>query len=415
MAPMIQVRGLSKQYRIGISQAPYKTLREELVSALGAQLGRLMGKAVPTHETFWALKDVSFDVLPGEVVGIIGRNGAGKSSLLKIISRVTEPTTGVVNLYGRVGSLLEVGTGFHPELTGRENIFLNGAILGMSRSEIQRRFDDIVAFAEVEKFIDTPVKRYSSGMYLRLAFAIAAHLDTEVLLIDEVLAVGDLTFQQKCLNKMSDVTSQGRTVMFVSHNMGAVQRLCTRSILLERGEIVAVGPSPEIVQRYIAGAFVERSEYSQVTAPDKAMNLRRIALVDEGGNGTCAVPWHQPFRFVIDYEVNKKTSGCSVGIALFAAEGACAFVSADFDCHPELLGGREPGCYRSEVEIPEKWLNTGRYSVMVSIADSLDHVYDNKETIVFTVVETENPGSHHGINFRRGVLQPLLHWTTKRL
>ncbi len=255
----IRVDHLSKQYRIGRSPARYQTLRDTLSEALRAPgrrarafIRRLPRSTDPADNTIWALRDVSFQVEQGEVVGIIGRNGAGKSTLLKILTRITEPTTGSADLYGRVGSLLEVGTGFHPELTGRENIYLNGAILGMKRAEIERRFDEIVAFAEVEKFIDTPVKHYSSGMYLRLAFAVAAHLEPEILLVDEVLAVGDLAFQKKCLGKMGAVASQGRTVLFVSHNLEAVLSLCPRALLLEEGCLTFAGDAEQAVKRYTA-------------------------------------------------------------------------------------------------------------------------------------------------------------------
>src|SRR6266705_492583 len=229
MKPIIKVQDLGKRYRIGASRVPYGSLRETLANAAQAPLRLFTNKSSGEKLEFWALKNVSFEIHPGEVVGIIGRNGAGKSTLLKLISRITEPTAGRIELFGRLASLLEVGTGFHPELTGRENIYLNGAILGMTRSEISKKFDDIVAFAEVEKFIDTPVKHFSSGMYLRLAFAVAAHLETEILVVDEVLAVGDIQFQKKCLGKMQSVASQeGRTVLFVSHNMAAVRNLCSR-------------------------------------------------------------------------------------------------------------------------------------------------------------------------------------------
>jgi lipopolysaccharide transport system ATP-binding protein len=244
----LRVDGLGKQYRIGKREAAYRTFRDVLADALSAPFKRAAGllrgnaaAAADLSETIWALRDVSFEVKKGEVVGIIGRNGAGKSTLLKILASITEPSEGEVQLYGRVGALLEVGTGFHPELTGRENIYLNGAILGMSRAEIRRKFDEIVAFAEVEKFIDTPVKHYSSGMGLRLGFAVAAHLEPEILIVDEVLAVGDAAFQKKCLGKMSEVAGEGRTVLFVSHNTAAVQGLCERGIVLERGRLAFDG------------------------------------------------------------------------------------------------------------------------------------------------------------------------------
>src|SRR6266850_572767 len=246
----IRVENLSKQYQISAVQHRHDTLRDQLMDGLKSVLHR-HGRSRASRDTFWALKDVSFEVAQGEAVGIIGRNGAGKSTLLKILSCITKPTAGRAEIFGRVGSLLEVGTGFDRELSGRENIYLSGAILGMKKAEITEKFDEIVAFAEVEKFVDTPVKRYSSGMYLRLAFAVAAHLEPEILLVDEVLAVGDAAFQKKCLSKMQDVGRQGRTVLFVSHNMPAVTRLCPRTILLDQGRVLFDGPSSEVVGAYL--------------------------------------------------------------------------------------------------------------------------------------------------------------------
>ena len=251
MKPIIKVKNLSKQYIIGGKQEPYSTFRESLISTIKSPVNRLRQPKNDEENKIWALKDINFEVMPGEVVGIIGRNGAGKSTLLKVLSRITEPTSGKIELYGRIGSLLEVGTGFHPELTGRENIFLNGAILGMKREEITKKFDEIVDFSEIENFLDTPVKRYSSGMYTRLAFAVAAHLDLEVLLVDEVLAVGDLEFQKKCLGKMENVAQTGRTVLFVSHNMATVSTLCKKAVLLEKGEIRFEGRIDEAIQIYL--------------------------------------------------------------------------------------------------------------------------------------------------------------------
>ncbi|HEX8353974.1 MAG TPA: ABC transporter ATP-binding protein [Pyrinomonadaceae bacterium] len=254
MNPIIRVDGISKKYRLGARRAGQTTLRDVIADAARSPLAAFgrRGAARRDDAPLWALRDVSFEVRPGEVVGVIGRNGAGKSTLLKILSRITEPTAGRAELYGRASSLLEVGTGFHPELTGRENIFLNGAILGMRRGEIMRRFDEIVAFSEVERFIDTPVKHYSSGMHMRLAFAVAAHLEPEILIVDEVLAVGDAQFQKKCLGKMGSVAKAGRTVLFVSHNMAAVTNLCRRGLVLERGRVAYAGTQTEAVARYLA-------------------------------------------------------------------------------------------------------------------------------------------------------------------
>ncbi len=282
MKPIIKVQGISKQYRIGSHEAAYQTLRESLMQAL-----KFQRQSAPA-EYIWALRDISLDAVPGDVIGVIGRNGAGKSTLLKILSRITEPTTGRIDLYGRVGSLLEVGTGFHPELSGRENIFLNGAILGMRRAEILRKFDEIVAFAEVEKFIDTPVKRYSSGMYLRLAFAVAAFLESEILLVDEVLAVGDASFQKKCLGKMRDVSASGRTVLFVSHNMAAIEALCNRCLFISEGRLFDDGKPHDLVVKYLAAeAAPEHASRELAQHPGRRGGLkavmREVGLLSQKG------------------------------------------------------------------------------------------------------------------------------------
>jgi len=410
MRPIIKVQDLSKQYYLGAPTAAYSTLRETLV-----ELARNPLRALRRNDgapTIWALKDLSFEIEQGDVVGIIGRNGAGKSTLLKVLCRITEPTLGRVDLYGRIASLLEVGTGFHPELSGRENIFLNGSLLGMTRKEIQAKFDEIVAFAEVEKFMDTPVKRYSSGMYVRLAFAVAAHLEPEILVVDEVLAVGDYSFQQKCLNKMQDVSTQGRTVLFVSHNMGAISRLCKNCILLDHGRMLAMGPTTEVVQTYMISGLIERPEYVQASNPQKAINLTRVAVVADANSIRSDIAYNETFRFVVEYEVNQSVSGTSVGVALFSIDGTCAFATADFDAHPELLGAREPGKYQTEVEVPAQWLNIGKFSVSAYIANAASGVvYDSVEAITFNIVDTGTPGSRNGVQ-RRGVLQPLLDWKT---
>jgi lipopolysaccharide transport system ATP-binding protein len=253
MKPIIKVQNLSKKFRMNSGEqtsVQYDTLRESIVKAIKLPLQRLRGKNNPSTDVLWALNDVSFEVMPGEVLGIIGSNGAGKSTLLSILSRIIEPTSGRAEIYGRIASLLEIGTGFHPDLSGRENIYLNGAILGMKRREIDARFDEIVAFAEIEKFLDTAVKKYSSGMYLRLAFAVAAHLDPDILIVDEVLAVGDASFQKKCIGKMDDVTRSGRTVLFVTHSLTHITHLCEHAILLQEGRLHKMGPAAEVVQYY---------------------------------------------------------------------------------------------------------------------------------------------------------------------
>jgi lipopolysaccharide transport system ATP-binding protein len=310
MAFAIHAENLGKEYRIGSKRRSYRMMREVMADAVTSpfRYARRMirrQKAGARYEKFWALRNVSFEVTPGEVVGVIGRNGAGKSTLLKILSRITEPTEGRARIYGRVGSLLEVGTGFHPELTGRENIFLNGAILGMSRLDIQRKFDEIVDFAEVEKFIETPVKQYSSGMYLRLAFAVAAHLEPDILLVDEVLAVGDAAFQKKCLGKMSDVANQGRTVLFVSHNMPAIQTLCQRVILLASGSIQCDGLPEDVIQQYLPlsnDQGVAEFGAETVRVGSGKARFRRIRLLNEEQEVVSAVPMGKGCSLELEFE-----------------------------------------------------------------------------------------------------------------
>ncbi len=411
MQQIVTVENLGKQYRLGMQSAAYSTIRESLINGIRRRRGQ-NGRA--NSQNLWALRDVTFDVAQGDVLGIVGRNGAGKSTLLKVLSRITEPTTGRVVLRGRVGSLLEVGTGFHPELTGRENIFLNGSILGMARTEIQRKFDEIVAFADIEKFLDTPVKRYSSGMYVRLAFSVAAHLEPEILVVDEVLAVGDFAFQQKCLDKMQHVSTHGRTVLFVSHNMGAISRLCTRCILLEEGRIIEAGPTAAVVQKYVTSGFAERAEYFHEPTPGQQMNLLRVALVDSEDQIRGEIGYGESFSIVFDYEVNWHCVNGSLGIAVFTVDGTCAFTSADFDAKPEMLESREPGRYRARVQFPGTWLNVGRYTVRVYLTGTPDEPFASVEALVFTVVDTGTPASRVGIQ-RKGILQPILEWTTDPL
>ncbi|NOT59543.1 MAG: ABC transporter ATP-binding protein [Acidobacteria bacterium] len=380
---MIRVENLGKQYRIGARQAPYQTLRESITNAVTAPF-RWRGTRNAergtrnSEDSFWALKDVSFDVMPGEVVGIIGRNGAGKSTLLKILSRITEPTEGKASLYGRVGSLLEVGTGFHAELSGRENIRLNGAILGMKRHEIDGKFEEIVEFAEIEKFIDTPVKHFSSGMYLRLAFAVAAHLDPEILVVDEVLAVGDSSFSRKCLGKMDDVAKQGRTVLFVSHTMPAIQNLCHRAIVLSNGCIQFQGEVDRAVKFYLSGSTDTQIDAYDLTIIQNRngsgdMRLVSFWMEDDLGTRTASVSSGDRCSMVVEYvaQDNLPRRDVFMSIRINALSGApIALVNTnlmgqDFNTAPAK------GCIR--FEIPKLPLTAGRYFVDLHLATQCGH------------------------------------------
>jgi lipopolysaccharide transport system ATP-binding protein len=421
----IRVEGLSKQYRIGGPQARYKTLRESLVSAAQAPIRRagklLRGEAATDHqETIWALKDVSFEVKHGEVLGIIGRNGAGKSTLLKILSRITAPTEGTVDLYGRVGSLLEVGTGFHPELTGRENIYLNGAILGMKRNEIERKFDEIVAFAELEKFLDTPVKHYSSGMYVRLAFAVAAHLDPEILLVDEVLAVGDAAFQKKCLGKMGEVAGEGRTVLFVSHNMAAVQRLCEQTVLIRDGSLAFSGPSEAVVRAYLTQST--KSLGYVIIPVDKGGQTDRFAVrsvrTQRPGSSTPAaeVSLLEGLDVELDYEILRPIVGANVVFHLWNDRGVCVLTTTDVDQEPGSIDTtREPGSYSARCHIPSGCLRAGVYSIGVSSSiPRIQVLADLPDVLSVDVIDTGSVESRISQG-RQGVIAPILEWTTRRL
>jgi len=366
--PVIQVQGLGKKYviRHNAPRGGYVTLRDTLVAAARSVPGKLLrrGAATCTREEFWALRDVSFDVPQGDVVGVIGRNGAGKSTLLKVLSRITAPTTGRVVLDGRVASLLEVGTGFHPELTGRENVFLNGAILGMSREEIRRKFDEIVSFAGVERFLDTPVKRYSSGMYVRLAFAVAAHLEPEILLVDEVLAVGDAAFQKKCLGKMQDVTREGRTVLFVSHNMAAIQGLCSKCYLLNGGRVIAEGSPSSIVEQYLADASVTTpGQLAQRKDRQGSAEIQffEVAILDAKGRPIDGALSGQDIAIAVSYRSRdgKPISRLDVHITFNTTSGQFMFTcSSEGSGHPLEVA---PSTGKLICHIPELPLAPGHY------------------------------------------------------
>lgn len=367
-------------------------------------------------ETVWALKDINIEVQRGEVLGIIGRNGAGKSTLLKILSQVTTPTTGVVNVKGRIASLLEVGTGFHPELTGRENIFLNGAIMGMDRAEIKRKLDEIIAFSGVEQYIDTPVKRYSSGMYVRLAFAVAAHLDPDILILDEVLAVGDLAFQEKSLGRVQDISTSGRTVLLVSHNMHMVKRFCSRAVLLDGGIVKQEGNVDDCISTYLGRHFMKNLETTKPSNPSKPMSLLSVRITDKKGDTLLDVDFTSGFNIEIEYEVNVETSFASVWFDVRSYDDTIAFVSADTDMEPKLMEKRTPGKYRTVLNVPEKWLNAGKYKLVIGIQQySPSETYDRIEDFFFTINEVGTPENIRTGFSRQGFFQPFFNWNTKKI
>ncbi|MGE5691680.1 MAG: polysaccharide ABC transporter ATP-binding protein [Pseudomonadota bacterium] len=415
MAAAITADGLSKRYQIGELQRGYGTLRDSIANAV-----RNVGHH-RRHEEIWALKDVSFEVAEGEVVGVIGRNGAGKSTLLKVLTRITAPTTGRAEIRGRVGSLLEVGTGFHPELTGRENVYLNGAVLGMRRREIERKFDDIVEFSGIAQFLDTPVKRYSSGMYVRLAFSVAAHLEPEILLVDEVLAVGDAEFQRRCLGRMEDLGQSGRTVIFVSHNMQTIAQLCDRAILMERGSAVLDGPSADVVAQYLQsvhGSGSSRFWPELESAPgDDVVKLRSVRVVDEAGETVGAVDVRHPVGIEIGFTVLRPGVPVLPKLKVRDRNGDVAFNAMDVD--PRWDDAPVPGDYLATAWIPGNLLNEGLISVdagVVSLhAPKLHPRAGCNDAVAFHVQDPGEGDSARG-HFTgqwKGVVRPLLEWTVE--
>jgi lipopolysaccharide transport system ATP-binding protein len=425
---VIRVEGLGKRYRLGGAHGGYHTIREVMSTQASNVVRRLAGRSHSARtedadDHIWALRDVSLDIMQGEIVGIVGRNGAGKSTLLKVLSRITEPTTGHARVRGRVGSLLEVGSGFHPELTGRENVYLNGAILGMRRREIARAFDSIVEFADVARFLDTPIKYYSSGMYTRLAFSVAAHLETDILLVDEVLAVGDIEFQTRCLRKMSEVSSQGRTVVFISHNLSSVQQLCTRAVLLHRGEVLMDGPVPEVALAYLRMGLEQEGErlWEQEDAPgDSVVRLRKVRVRDGDGAVATAFSVRDPVYLEMEYDVQEE---CPLDAYIFVSNevGVTVFVSLDNNASPWHEAARPTGSYRSTCQIPGDFLNAGQYAISFYLAQNLDKAVlhmEEQDTLWFAVSDSSDPAGVRG-NYRRewprSALRPRLDWTVERL
>lgn len=417
---VIKVETLSKEYRLGTIS--HGTLYRDLQSLTARLLGREDPNSIINscaarsgNPKFKALCDVSFEVKQGEVLGIIGRNGAGKSTLLKILSRVTAPSMGQVKIKGRVASLLEVGTGFHPDLTGRENVYLNGAILGMTKREISRKFDEIVAFAEVERFIDTPVKRYSSGMYVRLAFAVAAHLEPEILIVDEVLAVGDAQFQKKCLGKMEEVGKQGRTVLFVSHNMGAVSTLCDRAIWLDSGKLLEASDCNLAVGKYLASSFPGTSCREFPVDPEKTGQTLKVVLLNQEDAETTDFSLGQEPRVEVHYQLNRKLAGIHVACIVTTAAGVHLFSTADTDADSALFGERDAGYYVATVNLPMRDFNTGVYQIAIGIGFPGVEVLDRQEALSFILHDTGDFGSLKEGARRAGLAVFQVPWRHRRI
>jgi len=424
--PIIEVEHVSKCYRIGAKREPYLSLRDELTRKarrISSALSRIVTD-VPNQPSndemdLWALDDVSFSVQEGEVVGIIGRNGAGKSTLLKILSQITPPTKGRVTMRGRVASLLEVGTGFHPELTGRENIFLNGAVLGLTRTEIRQKFDNIVDFAEVEKFLDTPVKRYSSGMYVRLAFAVAAHLEPEILVVDEVLSVGDAQFQNKCLGKMGEVARSGRTILFVSHNVEAVQNLCSRAVLLSDGKLLLDGGPEAAVARYLSNAFVHTLERRWETTDEATGNdqvrLRRVAVIPHYPDDSRVITVSTPLTFLFEYVNLHPDSLLHLSVHVCNERGVEVFNALPAE-EPNWHGKPMPyGLFRSFFRLTGNILNDGSYTVEV-------HIIKNFRNAILKVPDAVSFDVGDDAKMRGcllgkwyGVVRPKLQWKTEMI
>jgi len=425
LKPIIKVENIGKRYVLGQRGAAYSTLRDALTTAVRAPLKALRSRQ-REDEIIWALEDVSFAVQPGEVLGIIGRNGAGKSTLLKVLSRITEPTRGRIELYGRIGSLLEVGTGFHPELTGRENILLSGAILGMKRLEIKRRFDEIVAFAEVERFIETPVKFYSSGMYMRLAFAVAAHLEPEILMVDEVLAVGDAVFQKKCLGKMGDVARAGRTVLFVSHNMTAVNQLCPRSLLLENGQVKVLGKTSEVMTQYLKGGAGKGGEWvwkdSRRAPGNHRIRLQAVRIISNG-KITSDVDIDKDVSIEVDFW-NYAAGIRNLGVNIYLQDGMGTTVLSTANT-PNANSLEEewfdqphaPGLYRATCTLPGNFLNDAPYYITVYVITlgPLAIEVEAPQVLSFDVFDTGGMREAGGGGGWVGAVRVRLPWRTELL
>ncbi|OGO30611.1 MAG: hypothetical protein A2Z29_11610 [Chloroflexi bacterium RBG_16_56_11] len=424
---IIKVNNISKRYRIGAAEKGGRSFRELIMDGVSAPVRNLIRLRSLTsftksneEDVIWALKDISFQMQEGEVLGIIGRNGAGKSTLLKILSRITEPTSGSIEMHGRVSSLLEVGTGFHPELTGRENIFLNGAVLGMKKWEIEKKFDEIVEFSEVREFIDTPVKRYSSGMQVRLAFAVAAHLEPEILVVDEVLAVGDIAFQKKCMGKMEDIAGGGRTVLVVSHNMALINRLCQRTILLEKGRIVDDGPTHRVIKRYVGSGLstpAERTWDSIKTAPgNDVVRIRAIRAKNDKGEVAAEFNIQEPVYVEVEFSVLKDGWVLEESLSFYNEAGLLMFVALDNADTAWRNRKRPPGIYRGICKIPANFLNEGTVVITAAITTSPHTLHASALEVISFQVFDPGSGGVRGDYTREWpdvVVRPMFQWNTE--
>lgn len=419
MEPIIEIRGLGKKYNISHQRGGYVALRDVLTTIARSPFRFLKQKAkqvtgLAGKEEFWALRDVNVTINKGDVVGVIGANGAGKSTLLKILTGITPPTEGEIRMGGRVASLLEVGTGFHPELTGRENIFLNGAILGMTRKEIARKFDEIVAFAGVETFLDTPVKYYSSGMYVRLAFSVAAHMEPDILLVDEVLAVGDAEFQKKCLGKMEEVTQQaGRTIIFVSHNMSAIQSLCKKTLYLKNGRVQAYGDTREIIDKYLGGQSESSAIYEYSRAKQKDAFIQRISLLGADKQPSWRLPISKRAFIQVDFEVLRPIRQSVIYLWIYA--GGEILLSASNADADGVLTDFQPGTYSTTIEIPAFLLNVGSYFIDLRIQQPFVEDFDYHLNIPFEIIDQDNPRTEVFRGKNMGKIATVLPFSTNKL
>ena len=420
--PIISVENLGKKYLINhqVAKQSYKSLRETVTNGSKALVKRLASRstndsaasAQHAKEEFWALKDVSFDVQQGEVLGVVGRNGAGKSTLLKVLSRITEPTEGRVRIRGRMASLLEVGTGFHPELSGRENIFLNGSILGMSKAEIQRKFDEIVAFAEIEQFLDTPVKRYSSGMYVRLAFSVAAHLDPEILIVDEVLAVGDAQFQAKCLGKMKEVSrGEGRTVLFVSHNLSTIKALCSSGVLLRKGHLSFVGKTNELLEKYVSSDTASLGTWRRDAADIRDVPVKfSIVTLSHGGSTKSEFDFMEYIEIKVNAHISQKISKLQLAVRFTNQEGIPVFTTCSTDADRQYRQIEE-GPVEYRIRVPGAFLSPGRYLLQIAAHTPRERLYDIIDNEIALIIHETGSLTEALRDDRQGIVNPKIEWT----